>query len=141
MNQWGFDSSTRFRLIATSVTRNTWPSWLIRRDYHSGRRGTYLAAYAGASTTNARRPSVQSNRLPSKSECSGATAFPYAKHVSGSALSIKGTGESVGEGTTANGDTASSLKFASADPKSFSHFYCCGGRCLAKADVPGNTAW
>jgi hypothetical protein len=33
----------------------------IRRDYHSGQRGTYLAAYAGAGATPALGPPVQLN--------------------------------------------------------------------------------
>jgi uncharacterized membrane protein YphA (DoxX/SURF4 family) len=43
--------------------------------------------------------------------------FLYETRI-GFGLSIKGTGESVGERTSANGDTTSSLKFASTDPKS-----------------------
>jgi uncharacterized membrane protein YphA (DoxX/SURF4 family) len=43
--------------------------------------------------------------------------FLYKTRI-GFGLSIAGTGESVGERTSASGDSTSSLKFASADPKS-----------------------
>lgn len=43
--------------------------------------------------------------------------FLYETRI-GFGLSIKGTGESVAERTTSKGDTTSSLKFASTDPKS-----------------------
>jgi len=43
--------------------------------------------------------------------------FLYETRI-GFGLSIKGTGESVGQRASAVGDTTSSLKFASADPKS-----------------------
>lgn len=43
--------------------------------------------------------------------------FFYETRI-GFGLAVKGTGESVGERSAADGDTTSSLKFASADPKS-----------------------
>jgi len=43
--------------------------------------------------------------------------FLYQTRI-GFGLSIKGTGESIAERSASNGDTTSSLKFASADPKS-----------------------
>lgn len=43
--------------------------------------------------------------------------FLYETRI-GFGFTIKGTGESIGQRTSATGDTTSSLKFASADPKS-----------------------
>ena len=76
-----------------------------------------MATHPGPCIASAMGSPLPSHQLSSRADSSDPQRFLYETRI-GFGLAIRGTGETLGQKSSGNGETTSALKFASDDPKS-----------------------